>query len=40
MFVADSWVVKGAEDVVDDLIHWHGCVLPGIQHAAVQSLSA
>lgn len=40
MLVSDSWVVEGAEDVIDDFIHWHACVLPGIQHAAVQSLSA
>lgn len=40
VFIADGWVVKGAEDVVDDFIHWHGCVLPGVQHAAVPGLSA
>lgn len=40
VFVADGWVVKGAEDVIDDFIHWHACVLPGVQHAAAQYLSA
>lgn len=36
VLIADGWVVKGTEDVVDDFIHWHACVLPGIQHAAAQ----
>lgn len=36
VLVADGWVVEGAEDVVDDFVHWYACVLPGIQHAAVQ----
>lgn len=36
VFIANGWVVKGAEDVVDDFIYWDACVLPGVQHAAVK----
>ena len=36
VLVTDGWVVKGAEDVVDDFIYWHACVLPGVQDAAGQ----
>lgn len=36
VLVADGWVMEGAEDVVDDFVHWYACVLPGIQHAAAQ----
>lgn len=33
VLVANCWVVKGAENVIDDFINWHACVLPGVQHA-------
>lgn len=36
VFIADGWVVKGAENVIDDFINWHACMLPGVQHATGQ----
>lgn len=39
VFIANCWVMESAEDVVDDFVHWHACVLPGIQHAAAQGSS-
>jgi hypothetical protein len=34
--VSQGWMVEGSQDIVDDLVHGHARVLPGIEDASGQ----
>lgn len=36
VLVTNGWMMECAENVVNDFVHWHACVLPSIQYATDQ----